>query len=721
MSCNKLYLCLCLFISISTPLLAQSFLEGQVFDENKQALFAANVYFKQQPQNGAFTDFEGKFKIALSGIQLPDTLTISYIGYQDTETIVLDKDSFPSHFHMETSTNLLTTIQVNAKRPVASEFSIRELDKFDIYSIPFSFADPLKAISILPSSTNTSETADVVLRGSHASQSLITLNGVPIFNPVRSTSLTGNGFFSIFNPELLNNQTVYAGNPPLSYGNTTAGLVEMEMVDQLDANFTQLTMGLANLGFMHGRQLGKKVSTHIYSNFQSSPLFKSVNAASFEFLDRFRVNDVGALLNIQFNNDLSLDWFSYGLDEASIVNTQLYTFNNQSESRSRRFFHVARLTKILGEWVFSANLGSDYNHTKFNFGAIKNDNQSRRYYAAINAKYNLVKNWTLQGGITTDYSQTRFNNQSPTYFYALDPSSPVELEEGLNRNTNQEFYLLSKSKFFDDKLSFISAIRKNIPTSNKQNSYWSQQFILKYTFNKHHAISANTGLYNGYDLPTVFNNNYRFTKATQRSIEYEYNSKNLKINASIFSKNESGDTFITPEEIYDTRQIEGLEMGLSWQITKHLQISGSYNFLDVENKIDDGEGYPGLNDLDYFGRLFLNYNNPKTGNLSIAYISRQGLWYSPVIGANFDENLAVFEPAFENQFNTQRFDNYQNISLNYSKEIPLKNKFLLFFATINNLLNIKNQRNPIYSFDYSVNEFEYYQLRSLYFGWVLKW
>lgn len=703
-----------------TSLSAQVLLNGKVWDDQKQGLFAANVYFKQFPEGGTTTDLEGNFQLNTERVQLPDTLIVSFIGFNDLKVLLSSIPATPLDLQLESSPNLLSLVQINSKRPITQEFSISELSKFDIYAIPFSFADPLKAITILPSSTNTEETADVTLRGSRGEQSVVTLNGVPIANPVRSTNLDGNGFFSIFNPELIQNLIVYPGNPPLTYGNSTAGLVEIEMVDQVDQNFTQFSAGLANLSVMHGRQLGAKATLHVYTNYQTSALFKSLNASSFDFLNKFRVFDLGAKLHARVGAGLFLDWFSYGLDEASSVNTEIFTHRDATSAQNRRNFHVARLMLVKNVWNFSANFGADFSRNNFGFGVIDNRSKNRRYYGALNAKLNVIGNWTLQAGMTTDYAETDFRNQGPEYYYALFPEAPATLNAGFFRNTNQEFYLLSKSKFFEEKLSIVTSTRKNIPTNELQKSYWSRQAIVKYAFNKRNALAANAGGYNGYGLPNAFNPGFRYINSRQYALEYEYRSTKLDIDAALFSKREGGDVFFSPDEIYAQRKIVGIESRLRWDWTKHLQFSASYSLLDVQNETPEGNQYPGAQDIAYFSRIFLTLNQPKWINASLAYVFRQGLLFSPATGGQFDPNLGVYEPLFENSFNTERLPAYHNLSLNLSREIPTKKHFLLVYANLNNIFNIRNAQAPIYASNYSRTGFDFYQQRSLYFGLVWK-
>ncbi|PID92849.1 MAG: hypothetical protein CSA94_02680, partial [Bacteroidetes bacterium] len=125
---------------------------------------------------------------------------------------------------------------ITAKDPVSQKFSVTKIKKLDVYFNPVSNGDALKAITILPASTTTDETANPSLRGSAPDRSRITLNGVPIYTPVRSGDLNNHGKFSLFNTEIINKQYVYASNPPLTCGNSSAGLIEIQTRKRLEEN-----------------------------------------------------------------------------------------------------------------------------------------------------------------------------------------------------------------------------------------------------------------------------------------------------------------------------------------------------------------------------------------------------------------------------------------------------------------------------------------------------
>ena len=132
--------------------------------------------------------------------------------------------------------NNLNEVILVSKDPISEKFAVEKLEKLDIYLNPSSKGDPLNAINTIPSSTNTEEGVNISLRGSSADKSKIYLNNVPIINPVRNSQLSSLGNFSIFNTELINKMYIYSSNPPLTYGNSTGGIVKINTKSPTEAN-----------------------------------------------------------------------------------------------------------------------------------------------------------------------------------------------------------------------------------------------------------------------------------------------------------------------------------------------------------------------------------------------------------------------------------------------------------------------------------------------------
>ncbi|CEN38647.1 conserved hypothetical protein [Capnocytophaga canimorsus] len=180
------------------------------------------------------------------------------------------------------------------KDPISEKFAVKKLNSLDIYFNPAANADPLKAITTLPASTNTDESANPSLRGGSPDRSRVYLNGSPVLNPVRFSRNDGLGNFSLFNTELIDKQYVYSSNPPLNFGNSSAGLVEIETNTQKISEFTQVSLALSNIGLMRNQKLGKNNFTQIYANYQFSDAIIGLNRKSLDQLQHFSTFDLGA-------------------------------------------------------------------------------------------------------------------------------------------------------------------------------------------------------------------------------------------------------------------------------------------------------------------------------------------------------------------------------------------------------------------------------------------
>ena len=198
-----------LFTILPYYLSGQNNIVGQVIDKDRVPIMAVNVFIKNNPSLGTITDINGKFELTSTDV---DTIVFSCLGYKAIN-IPFNQFITPFEVTLHENTVAMNEVVVFANLSVTKEFSIKELDRLSIYMSPISSGDPLKAISILPYSTNTSESANPELRGSSSDYSRVIVNNVPVYSPVKNTQLNGMGNFSLLNTELIDNQLVYAGNP----------------------------------------------------------------------------------------------------------------------------------------------------------------------------------------------------------------------------------------------------------------------------------------------------------------------------------------------------------------------------------------------------------------------------------------------------------------------------------------------------------------------------
>lgn len=163
------YCILLILFFISVPVFSQSLLKGVVKDSNGNAVFAANVYLKNNPEKGIVTDFDGNFSLSVNN--RTDTLIVSFIGYNTTK-IPLHSVSINEVINvvLKEDSKTLAEVFITARDPISEKFSVVKLGKLNIYLNPVSQGDPLKAITSLPASTTTDESASPSLRGSSATE-----------------------------------------------------------------------------------------------------------------------------------------------------------------------------------------------------------------------------------------------------------------------------------------------------------------------------------------------------------------------------------------------------------------------------------------------------------------------------------------------------------------------------------------------------------------------
>ncbi len=705
-----------LFLFVCCPAVSQTGISGVVKDSNGRPVFAANVYLQSNPQAGKTTDFDGNFSIKIDKPIKNDTLIISFIGFK-IKRLSLSELTLREVIQVELEEDNQTLGQVNiiAKEPISEQFSVTRMEALDIYLNPVSNADPLKAITVLPASTTTDESANPSLRGSAADRTRVIVNGIPVYRPVRNSQIDGVGHFSLFNTEIINKQYVYASNPPLTYGNTSAGLVEIETINELKENSLSLSAGLAHSGAFISQKISGHSFLQAFANFQFSDGFMEVNRKNMPNLKGFGSKDAGVNFYLNLGKNLSFNLFSYGILEDYKVNFDLYTYNGDAVGDKKRNFNIVNIKYQLKNGFISLSNGTNFSETSYSYGNMYSKNRRMQVYSSIDYKQIVNEKLNFQVGLNHDYSSDKFNDSIPTNYYALSPASANYYKMNSIENQLIEGYVYT-SYNITDKVLLSGGIRKNIPIE-KGDSYLSSQLGVKYHFNSKQSILLSGGLYHSYTVPNYFMKNYELLKSEQVALDYALEVNKLKINAAVFYKDETGKQINSDYRTVEHTLTQGAEIYFDYYFSKSLKWTFANTYLNQKVKID-GDEYTGEKDLDYFIKTTLNYSNPKLVTAAITYIGRPGQHYSPVVGSRYDDLSGFYQPMYANTLNNAQYDDYNNISVNISKYIQFFNQVFIFYASCNNLLNFKNQGNPIYNRDYSAYTFNNYQLRTVYFGLV---
>jgi hypothetical protein len=687
---------------------------GHVSDEQGNNLFAVNVYLLKQNTIGTVSDLDGNFsiKIVNPNIIKNEYLVFSFISYKQLK-IAFDSVNYsrPIHVVMTENTQALNEVVVEGRKSISREFSIKEMDKLKIYLSPLASADPLKAIAMLPSSTNTSETANPELRGSAANRTVVFLNGVPVSNPVRNSQINGVGYFSLFNPELIKSMYVYPSNPPLIYGNISAGMIDIETEEKLESNNYQISASLATIGICISSKINEKSFLQLYGNIMYSDAFLAVNPEINDQLKSFNSTDIGLNYHNNITKNLTLNFYNYLVSESSNVLLNLFTWQDNTTAKTKRNFSVLNLKYHKSKSYISFNAGTNFSNSHFSFGNISSNSKLNQIYISLNYKHIFSEKLSLQTGLSNDYGNYCFKDEVPVFYYAMSPESPYFRTDTLMKNHLSEAHIYLRWKPVN-KMILGFGIRKNIGLfQSKSLNYLSLQANLKYNYMNNHSFLFSVGKYNSITEPNYSQKEFKQLSANQFVVEYLYETKKTNINIAAYYKLESGDTI-------QNRKIKGFEIFVEHFLTRTLKASISNTILNSDIELQE-KSYNSENNVGYFLVTTFSYFNPKLFNVAVAWSNHKGKYYTPIRSAVYNPNVDFYQPVYSDDINSGRFGNYNTINLSINKTYALHKSNLIVFASIFNILDIKNPKSIIYNKDYSVGTYDYYQKRSTYFGCVL--
>jgi len=705
----SLFFIILFFINVT----AQSIIKGKVIDEEKNPVCFINVFLKGNTSIGTITNTDGLFELQVDNIVLSDTIIFYGMGYI-TKNIPVNQIKTNNFLEiiLVKKTNTLSEVIISAPS-ITKEFSIKEMDRITIYMLPISSGDPLKAICFLPYSTNTTENANPELRGSSSDFSRVIVNNIPVYNPVRNTQLSGMGNFSLLNTEIIDNQIIYAGNPPLKYGNSIAGLVEVQTAKKLqNPNQLRLALSLANLGFLYSNEIKKKSFFQVYGNHQFSSAYLAINKKNSNYITDFTSSDFGLNFHSQFSEKFSANIFSYVLYEKYNADNTMFNYYGNSAANAKRNFNIVNIEYIGKKFSLSLNNGTNFSQNDFLFGNIVVQQRENQVYTSIDSKIYLLRYLTFQAGIAHDYTNIKFSNTFPSYYYSVFPFDSTYSFRNSTHNHNFETYLYSKLSI--RKFVLGVGLRKNIPIE-KQDNYLSYQASLRYTINSNHSLLLSGGKYNGYSIPDYLDENFTHINSMQLALDYMFNAKRFNINVSVYAKKEKAPFFFPDLEdlVLSEIKIYGVEFSCEYSLNKFI-FSASYVWL--YSRINRGKGwFKGDNDLNYLVRGNISYLNNKWINASISFVFRPGLYYTPIDKSLYIDEINNYKPIY-GVFNSRRYGNYSSIDLTLNKAIPFKEAHIVLFLTISNLLNTSNQAKCIYNLDYSLTRYWLYQKMLFYFG-----
>lgn len=681
------------FVSVLFAGDGSSSLCGRIVDTAGKPVFAANIYLKQHLRSATASDIDGRFCLQLPSDCQGDSLVVSFVGYRSYQQALakLNNSKDELQIVLKEDWAALNAVVLVQNPEISEEFSLEKLEKMDIYLSPVAAGDPLNALTVLPAATNTGENANPEFRGSSANASQVVLNGINIANPVRNTQMNGMGNFSLFNTELLQSMTVFASNPPLSFGNSTAGMVDIKSTQQLEQSQTQLAVSMANVGFLRSQKLSDQAFAQVYANCQFSGPYLYLNDCQ-DMLQAFSSRDAGLNLHTKAGK-MSFNYYTYFINEDYLGKEHVLQAAQTSKAWKRRHFGVFNWHGSFDRLQTELNLGHDWNEGERHLSKTQAWMEERDYQFNIKLKYFLNDALYCQIGYADEYRKIDYRSSEPLHYWDISDKAVLRQQDSCLHYRLPEVFAYARWK--QDRLSGGLGLRHQITGP------WAAQAHLRYHINQEHSLQASAGNYYAQQASLQALPRIHQQLSRQAALEYDYRSESTHLSAAVYHKQEEGAYYFSwLEQWQDCNwKTNGLELSIEQQWNS-LRLAASYTGM-LGEICWNGKSYAAPNSLPYTLKSQLSYTNSQMFSISLSANFRSGLRYTPITGAVWREEQQCYEPVYGELFNA-RLKPYQRVDLSFNKVYNLGgNCMMVAFACLSNIFNHLNPAGWVYSWDYA--------------------
>jgi len=197
----------------------------------------------------AYTNSQGIFTFYLNqGIYTINIKMIGYEAYTQSLNIKNKEKEKEQKLVIQLSPKpiRLKTVTVAGSFNPNNNYKSYTLQKIDLVNIPqLGEQDAFRAMFALPGVVQINDfNTQLYVQGSNFDETLISIDNIPTYNPYHL-----GGFFGLFNPDIILEQTLYTSNYPLKYGGYLSGVFN---ISTKEGN-RQRIKGSASIGLMSSK------------------------------------------------------------------------------------------------------------------------------------------------------------------------------------------------------------------------------------------------------------------------------------------------------------------------------------------------------------------------------------------------------------------------------------------------------------------------------------
>ena len=694
----------------------QLVINGKIVDNLSIPLSGVEVFLSDY-KNGTVTNTEGEFIFELSKNNNNDTIVINSIGYIKKQFIVKEiLKKVPLLIVLEKEIESLNEVSLVFNKNIFSEFSSHEMSQIEIFTNASSNGDVLNSLQNMSVSTNTEESARLNLRGSNYIRNRVYFNNVPLYRVTKGGHLDNSiASFSIFNTSVVKKIKVYGSTPPISFTNTSGGVINVLSKEQ-GKNLLNISLTFAGSGLFFSKTINKDSYIQVFSNYTDLSFLKSLNKESLQTIDEYNNFDFGVNTKLKFNENIDFKILSQYTGEYGDYSSNILGFYGKYKNTSNRSVNVLNMILKNKKDQFIFNNGLTYSDSSSRYGNLNLIQKDLFLYTGLVWKKYISSKIRFELGFDSEHIHSTQKGTVPLLYYSYFPNSPTQKINSVSKLN----YLDVKSYFLfkvNKQLSFGIGYKENLYL-NINNSHLNGYQINSRYLNNNHKFSLGYGKYYSFNIVNLFNDKLDILTSNQLTFQYNYYSSFIDFGVVGFAKNEKGNSsLLFNNGSLENNDIFGFEIEFKKNLGKGIQLKISNIYLN--SKIDfNKEQFNNYNNLDFFLKANISIELGKNLSSNLSWSSRPGLLYTPIEYITYNEANSIYEPHFSSRIYSESYNNYNILNINFTKQFKYSNMSSIFFVGINNLLNTKNQRNLIYNSDFTIKDYEYYSRRTIFAGVV---
>ncbi len=703
---------------------------------NEEVLIGATIFCKSQ-KLGTYTNEQGAFDLFA---ELPIEIEVSYIGYETQKLNISSALSNDSMFVVKLKhNNTLETVTVVADKPLGVDKV--SLQRAELIGTPSIGAKPdvLKTAQLLPGISAQNEgSALLTVRGGDPGQNQYMIDNVSLIY----VNHLG-GFTSVFNPDMINDMSIYKSSFPSRYGGKLSSVMNItQRKGNANKHQGSLSVGLSDLSFLAEGPLKLKGASYIITGRKTvltdAALFLgSAISQGNSSLVSYGFHDINAKFNWEINNknNLSLniyegdDYLNYfGKEEKEPFRLTNLWGNIMASAQLNSFVRPKlRASQIISYTRYRSTTKTIFNTTDDQNEAVKFLNKNK----SLNSEFSLQSHWEytpfkvyklefgLQENLLTSEPNLTFNsllkNQKSSFKQSIFLHS-VYLNNVISPFPRLKMNLGIRYDMPIFEKSIISTqIQPRVQLSfalNKSNSLHAN--YMEVYQNSHLILTPSEIMSNEVWIPADKDIPAAFSRQFSVGWHSGFYNNNYRLELGAYYKEMSGlvdfkegYSEISGDELWKEKlaingvgNSKGIELLFRKQAGK-LQGFAAYSYSHTTRQFDDlnkGKSFIFNFDRPHSFSLSVQYAINEKLNISATWVYQTGLPYTPVTGrqrAVFSTNDTIFYEAFiYGEKNSARMRDYHRLDLGLTYKT--KNKFGQNTEWTFSIYNVYNRQNPYF-------------------------